>query len=76
VHFRDDVVTSGGQTSDAMRALKAADAADRRFAAVAWATAAPEDAAACAITQVCGPHREEPGHSATDVGLGVSYRRP
>jgi predicted amidophosphoribosyltransferase len=37
----DDVVTSGGQASEAIRALAAAGAIDWRFAAIARATAAP-----------------------------------
>jgi predicted amidophosphoribosyltransferase len=39
----DDVVTSGGQAREASRALRAAGAADWRFAALARATAAPRD---------------------------------
>jgi predicted amidophosphoribosyltransferase len=37
----DDIVTSGGQAREAIRALSAAAAADWRFAALARATAAP-----------------------------------
>jgi predicted amidophosphoribosyltransferase len=37
----DDVVTSGGQAREAIRALIAAGAADWRFAALAQATASP-----------------------------------
>ena len=40
----DDVVTSGAQASEAIRALEAAGARLVRFAAVAIAVAAPEDA--------------------------------
>jgi predicted amidophosphoribosyltransferase len=38
----DDVVTSGGQAREAIRALNAAGAADWRFAALAQATAFAE----------------------------------
>ena len=40
----DDVVTSGAQAGEAIRALRAAGARSVRFAAVAIAAAAPEDA--------------------------------
>lgn len=40
----DDVVTSGAQASEAARALEAAAARLVRFAAIATAVAAPEDA--------------------------------
>jgi hypothetical protein len=43
----DDVVTSGCQAREAIRALMAAGAADCRFVAIAKATAAPEDARVC-----------------------------
>ena len=57
----DDVVTSGAQASEAIRAPRAAGARSVRFAAVAIAVAAPEDAHD--LARVRGLDTDAPSHT-------------
>jgi hypothetical protein len=71
----DDVVTSGYQAREAIRALRAAGARDWRVVAVARATAVPGDAGSRARSGICSADREEPDCHEPDH-CGVSYDHP